>query len=264
MHIADIRDPDVDPETWQRWERFHVHRADVRKWAELRAVFDAVGACDFVFANAGAATGDYEFLDDQYDDQGRLAEPQYGDLLTNAHGCLNTIKLAWHSMRKHGRAGSIVLTTGTPAYMPEHSLPVWSSSQAAHVGLVRSLRHHVGRDHITINAVAAHATITRMLMYDLAVPMIHAGTPVSSPEHVALALVFSATARQTRRVDVYGREPDSLRDTPGRWHGRVIVAWGDRYIELEERMADLREQCFGAETLAMFRKQQEVTDMRGE
>ena len=114
VHIVDIRDPDEDNDTWKKWERFHVHKADVRNWTKLRAVFGAVGACDFVFANAGAATGDHEFLEDNYDDEGNLAEPQYGDLLTNAHGCMNTIKLAWHNMRTHKRAGSIVITTGDP------------------------------------------------------------------------------------------------------------------------------------------------------
>jgi NAD(P)-dependent dehydrogenase (short-subunit alcohol dehydrogenase family) len=132
------------------------------------------------------------------------------------------------------------------------------------IGFVRAMRSMLRPMDITINAVAPAATITKLLPADLAAPIIKAGLPVSSAEFVGLAVVFSATASETRRVETYGREPDDTLAVSGRWHGRTILTLGDRYTELEESTADLRDGWFGKENARLTKMQQAATDFRGE
>lgn len=130
------------------------------------------------------------------------------------------------------------------------------------VGLVRALRSTIKLDNITINAVAPAATITNLLPQDLAAPIIAAGLPVSSAHFVGLALVYSATAREERRVEAYGKEKEGEGGGGGRWNGRVILTLGDRYTELEEGIARTRGEWFGGWNTEMTRLQQAATDFR--
>ena len=106
------------------------------------------------------------------------------------------------------------------------------------VGIVRSLRSLLICDGITINAVAPSATITKFLPEHLAKPIIAMGAPVSSAHTVALALVYSATAKEPRRVEAYGKDNDMENEKERRWNGRVILTLGDKYTELEEPYAN--------------------------
>lgn len=117
---------------------------------------------------------------------------------------------------------------------------------------------------ITINAVAPAATITKLLPKDLATPIIAAGLPVSSAHHVGLAVAYSAIAKETCRVESYGKDTEELATAPGRWNGRTILTLGDSYTEIEEPTAKLRLQWFGEYPTSMTRFQQTVTDFRGE
>ena len=85
---------------------------------------------------------------------------------------------------------------------------------------------------------------------------------MSTPEFVALALVHSATARQPRGVEAYGKEKETDILHEGRWNGRVIMTLGTRYTELEEPIAELRPVWFGKENLELTRAQQAATDPR--
>lgn len=130
------------------------------------------------------------------------------------------------------------------------------------VGLIRALRSVIVQDNITINGVAPAATITSLLPAHLAAPIMAQGLPVSSAHFVGLALVHSATASQSRRVEVYGKETEVQKWTTERWNGRVILTLGETYTELEEPIADLRSFWFGRENLELTRKQQAATDFR--
>jgi hypothetical protein len=125
---------------------------------------------------------------------------------------------------------------------------------------MRALRSTLPLDNITINAVAPAATITKLLPHNLAMPLMAAGLPVSSPDFVGLAVAYSATARQNRSVEPYGK--DSNDDTPGPWNGRAILTLGDTYTELEEPIARLRPQWFGQENTHLTKLQQTATDFR--
>lgn len=134
VHNVDVKrpGPEHDDDEWGGWANYHVHLADVTEWAQLRAAFDAAGVPDFVFANAGGPVGaeDETFFDDHLDDQGRLAEPQYDNMAVNTRGTVATVKLAWSSMRKAKKEGSIVITGASLGYFPEQGLPIWSSAQS--------------------------------------------------------------------------------------------------------------------------------------
>ena len=114
----------------------------------------------------------------------------------------------------------------------------------------------------TINAVAPAATITKLLPKDLAKPIIAAGAPVSSAHHVRLAIAFSAVASQPHQVEGYGKDTPEAIGCQGRWNGRVILTLGDKWTELEEPIADLRQQWFGKWNTDMTTFQQRLTDMR--
>lgn len=116
------------------------------------------------------------------------------------------------------------------------------------------------RDNITINAVAPAATITPLLSQEFIAPIVKAGLPISTADFVARALVFSATAGEARCVEAYGKDrylADGVIEP--RWNGRVIMTLGDRYTEIEEPIANLREAWFGAENTSLTWAQQAAT-----
>jgi hypothetical protein len=88
------------------------------------------------------------------------------------------------------------------------------------------------------------------------------GLPVSNADFVGRALVYSATARQAKRVEVYGKEKEADAFVEERWNGRVILTLGDSYTELEEPISELRPFWFGRENLRLTRLQQAATDFR--
>lgn len=128
--------------------------------------------------------------------------------------------------------------------------------------MIRALRSVMIKDGITINGVAPAATQTKLLPADLAASIRALDLPVSNADFVGLALVYSATARQARRVEVYGKEAETDLWADERWNGRVIFTLGDRYTELEEPISDLRRFWLGEENLELTRRQQAATDVR--
>ena len=89
--------------------------------------------------------------------------------------------------------------------------------------------------------------------------MTAAKLPMSSARFVALALVFSATAYEDRRVEVYANDGDLRHPTPQRWNGRVIVTLGDTYTEVEESLADLCPSWLGERNTELIRAMQAAT-----
>lgn len=103
-----------------------------------------------------------------------------------------------------------------------------------------------------------------MLPWSYAVPMLRAGIVICSADDVAKALVFSATAQETRRVEIYGKEDQSELAKPGRWNGRVILQLGESFLEIEEGLCDLRDSgsWIGPEYLKSIKQSQALTDWR--
>lgn len=73
--------------------------------------------------------------------------------------------------------------------------------------------------------------------------------------------MYSATAKQT---ETSGPEMDGAKDgVESRWNGKVIVTLGDRYMEVEEPIADARPVWLGEEATRVIGAQLDAMDSRG-
>ena len=245
-------------------------------WADLSRIFLGIGHIDMVFANAGI-TETVPFLEDELpvDGVGMLLEPTYPILDLNLRAVLNVIRLSWSIMKRQSEGGSIVLTASLAAYASVIGYPLYSASKAAvsrpsqpfftgwHysfptmlilplpqlIALVRSLRPLTPAANITLNAVAPSMTSTPLVPQELVDAFVANHLPVGTADSVALALVYSATVKQSRRFDAYGLEKDDAEDVgESRWNGRVIVTSGDRYMEAEGPLAASRPVWLGEES----------------
>ncbi|KAI0516778.1 NAD(P)-binding protein [Xylaria bambusicola] len=260
VHILDRYEPADEVGNWREWPNTHFHTCNVTNWPQLRDVMTSLGPFHMAFANAGLAEK-FDYFADEFDSEGKLQLPDNSLLNVNLWGVLYTVKLAWSLMRRHSIHGSIVITASTTGYAPEAALPVYSAGKFALVGLVRSLRHNTVMDHITINAVAPAGTLTPLIA-DQVAPLKELGVIFGKPEVAGLALVYSATAMQDRRVEPYGRDREADIWKTERWNGRIIYVLGDTFTELEEPTADLRPFWFGKENHRLTRSQQAATDIR--
>ena len=118
------------------------------------------------------------------------------------------------------------------------------------------------QDNITINGVAPTCTLTPILPASVSDPVREAGLPLSAPETVGLALIYSATAQEIRPVEKYGKDQDIGSSYKGRWNGRVILTLGDQFLELEGPRTDFHATWLGAEASRLMKAQQAATDSR--
>ncbi|EMD59096.1 hypothetical protein GGP41_000426 [Bipolaris sorokiniana] len=253
---------DINPPPGEQPEGIEFYQCDISSWASLLGAFQYAGNIDIAVSNAGVSE-EVDYFADTFDHStGGLIEPEYQVLDINLRAVANFIKLSISHFRRRACQGSIVITSSATAYAPEQSLPVYSGSKLALVGIMRALRSLLANDNITINCVAPAATITSLLPQHLADPIIAAGLPVSSADFVGLAVVYSATATQQHTVELYGKDSLSQAKKPCRWNGRTILTLGDRYTELEGPIASLRTKWFGLENTELTRLQQAATDFR--
>ncbi|KAL4904875.1 hypothetical protein BDW74DRAFT_178447 [Aspergillus multicolor] len=239
VHILDTNPP---PEP--KPDKLNFHSCNITSRSSLLSIFTSIGAVDYVFANAGVSESTNYFVDTFDSNGGRKSRA--------------TMSL----MSTYVAEGSIVVTSSATAYAPEQSLPVYAAGKSALIGLIRSLRSVIMQDSITINGVAPAATVTSLLPPHLAAPIMAAGLPVSTAHFVGLALLYSATATQARKVEVYGKEEDKDLYREERWNCRVTLTLGDSYTELEEGISDLRPWWFGRGNLGCTRMQKTATDCR--
>jgi len=236
-------------------------RCDITDWKSLRNVFATMKHIDIAVANAGVSQ-ECDYFEDTFDANGELEEPRYAVIEVNYRAVLNFVKLSLSAFRKQAPGSSLVITSSATAYSPEQSLPVYSATKTALIGLVRALRPSIHLYGATINAVAPAATITKLLPANLAAPIMKAGAPVSDAHHVGLAVAYSAVATQSRQVEGYGLDTNERIGSPGRWNGRVILTLGDKWTELEGPISDLKDSWLGAENVKLTAFQQKLTDMR--
>ena len=144
----------------------------------------------------------------------------------------------------------------------EQELTVYLVCRLQLIGVMRALRSMLPDDNISINAVAPAAVATKLLGQELAEMLTAAGIPVSTPRFVALAIVFSATARQEDRVEDYGKDKPGT--GAGKWNGRTIFTLGEEYTELEEGISRLKPQWLGKKNTAVMETQQALSDDNGQ
>ena len=84
--------------------------------SRFKAAEEHYGKIDHVFANAGIAPT-INLLEDDLDEDGDLAPPNLRTLDVNLTGCLYTVKLGIHYLRKNSAGGSIVITASGSSFM---------------------------------------------------------------------------------------------------------------------------------------------------
>jgi NAD(P)-dependent dehydrogenase (short-subunit alcohol dehydrogenase family) len=82
----------------------------------FKAAEEQYGKIDHVFANAGIAPT-INLLEDDLDEEGDLAPPNLRTVDVNLTGCLYTVKLGIHYLRKNSAGGSIVITASASSFM---------------------------------------------------------------------------------------------------------------------------------------------------
>ncbi|KAI1138330.1 short chain dehydrogenase reductase [Hypoxylon sp. FL0543] len=255
------KEPGPSPLGLVREDAIRWHNCDITDWTALQNIFKVLGHVDIAVANAGVSQ-EVDYFADVLDDNGDLIEPQYRVIDVNYRAVLNFTKLALSRFAKQKPGSSLVITCSATAYSAEHSLPVYSATKTALIGLIRAMRPSIAKYGATINGVAPAATISKLLPKNLAAPIIQAGAPVSSAYHAGLAVAFSAVGTQQRQVELYGRDDPETAKSSGRWNGRIILTLGDRWTELEEPIAALKPQWFGAYNTEKTAFQQVLTDTR--
>ncbi|KAI1208433.1 short chain dehydrogenase reductase [Annulohypoxylon truncatum] len=250
-------------------------QTDISSWSSLVDAFSTItcrycATIDIAIANAGVGEhGTYLqqcFRPAPLESAGWSAlkaerHPNYPEIAINLQGTMDFIMLAARVMKGQTDGGSIVITTSATAYVPEYSLPVYCATKAALTNLIRTLRTTLPLHNIAISGVAPSATESSTLPPDLAAPIMATGLPVSTARHVGLAVVYSATASQSRRVEDYGKDSEAT-DSGGRWNGRVIHTISDTFTEVEEMLIQTRPQWWGERNIELARKQQTATDLR--
>jgi NAD(P)-dependent dehydrogenase (short-subunit alcohol dehydrogenase family) len=132
-----------------------------------------------VFANAGIAPT-ISLLEDDVDSNGDLLPPNLKTIDVNLHGCLYTVKLGIHHIRKNPTGGSIVITASGSSFtrfpatdystcclkslISTHTHHITATTKHAVLGLMRSLTGHLHPNlPIRINAIAPSWTDTGIL-----------------------------------------------------------------------------------------------------
>jgi NAD(P)-dependent dehydrogenase (short-subunit alcohol dehydrogenase family) len=92
----------------------------------FKAAENQYGRIDHVFANAGVSMTT-TFLEDDVDENGDLLPPNLKTMNVNLIGCLYTVKLGIHHLRKDSRDSSIVVTASGSSFTrfptPDYSTP---------------------------------------------------------------------------------------------------------------------------------------------
>ncbi|KAH7385222.1 hypothetical protein DE146DRAFT_194072 [Phaeosphaeria sp. MPI-PUGE-AT-0046c] len=139
------------------------YKTDVTSWKNQLEMFKAAekeyGKIDHVFANAGIRPT-ITLLEDDVDENGDLLPPKMDTLNVNLTGCLYTVKLGIHYLKKNPNGGSIVITASGSSFA-RFPATDYTTSKHAVLGLLRALHPQL---HpllpIRINAIAPSWTQT--------------------------------------------------------------------------------------------------------
>ncbi|KAE8167334.1 hypothetical protein BDV40DRAFT_295918 [Aspergillus tamarii] len=145
---------------------------DVSSWESQTAVFEKVyaeqGRIDIVFANAGI-TEKGSLLPAKHDGNEGPPKPNLATLNVNLVGAIYTVHLAIHYMYKNATSdptassnGLIVCTASNAGLYPFPMAPMYATTKAGVVNLVRSLARPLAAEKIRINALAPAVIATNI------------------------------------------------------------------------------------------------------
>lgn len=130
------------------------HRVDVTDLGALRAVVDAIGVPDLVFANAGIAMGGptHELTRQHWD---RVIE-------VNLNGVVNTVLAVYPGMVARGSGHLVVTASGVGLAAPPFVTP-YAATKHAVVGLALGLRPEAALHGVRVTVVCPGAVETPIL-----------------------------------------------------------------------------------------------------
>lgn len=102
----------------------------------------------------------------RHDDVSIPAAPDLSVIDVNVKGAVNSAYLAQHFFRKntHVKGGCLVITASAGGLYPTPSIPVYSATKHATVGLMRSIAHTAhARDNIRVNCLCPGTVATGIL-----------------------------------------------------------------------------------------------------
>ncbi|KAK3381034.1 hypothetical protein B0H63DRAFT_494957 [Podospora didyma] len=213
-------------------ERVLFRKTDVSSWSDLLALFEAgwkkFGSLDIVLANAGInEIGN--MLEDKYDSEtGQLQPPSLQTLNVNLLGVIYTTKLAVHYFAKQpDKKFQLVLTGSAACFLDTPPLWTYEASKAGVMGLMRSLRTQLPKNHnVTINIVAPWLTKTGMLKEEFL--SVWGDLPANEPIGVARALLLPAVRPEMNGTSLFvaGHQitdfEEGLTKTQPQWMGEQL------------------------------------------
>lgn len=129
MYILDKKAPSA---SIQLASSIHYIQCDVSSWSEQVQAFKQAGDVDILLACAAVGEGGRNYFADETDAAtGELMDPGLPVLDVVYEGVLRSVKLALSSMRRTGKAGSVVLVSSAAAYSPEVNIPIYSATKLA-------------------------------------------------------------------------------------------------------------------------------------
>ncbi|KAL1961704.1 hypothetical protein VTN77DRAFT_1308 [Rasamsonia byssochlamydoides] len=232
--IADVMDSDGEAlqERLGR-KRARYVRANVTVWAEMVDLFETAreafnnGRIDIAIANAGLMERT-NFLDENLDEEGKLAEPNYAVVDVNLKGALNTTKLALHYFKKNigPPGGALVLVSSISGYFGGRDVLQYKASKHGVIGVMRGTAGHAADIGAHVTAIAPYMTQTQMTS-GFSKDWLDAGIPSNKPEDVAEAICLAAA------------DP-SL-------NGCTLWVTGGKITEVEKPLMNLASQWLGEE-----------------
>jgi NAD(P)-dependent dehydrogenase (short-subunit alcohol dehydrogenase family) len=173
------------------------------------AAWEAVGAVDFAFLNAGVATGTNEIA--------ALPDEAYRRALgANVDGVVFGVRRMAQVMEP---GSSIVATASLAGLLPMALDPVYTLTKHAVVGFVRAVAPQLAERGIRINALCPGFADTPIVDDELRAWVAEQGLPLIPPERVAEAALAAARSEETGQAWVVqpGREPlvYEFRGVPG-------------------------------------------------
>lgn len=225
--------------------RFLFQKCDITSWREQSAAFAAgiarFGTIDHCFVNAGINEYKDQIFTDQYDNEGKLQEPDRRTINIDLDSAVDTVKLAVHYMRQRQR-GTIVLTASMAGYLASQGAPLYSAAKHGIVGLMRALKNDTATLGVSISVVAPGITLTDIIagrnldesLSHWATRMREHGVAINEPADVAVAVAF-------------------LFQGGMKSNGRGLLIQAGRFFDVEAAIARSRSTWMGSEMLQLFR-----------
>ncbi|KAF1938703.1 NAD(P)-binding protein [Clathrospora elynae] len=165
-HGGNVFASDVNPLPEPEASSVPFMKVNVTSWKEQLEMFKAAeqqyGKIDHVFANAGILPT-ISLLEDDVDENGDLLPPKLDTVNVNFTGCMYTVKLGIHYIKKNPNGGSIVMAASASSFM-RFPRTDYTTAKHAVLGLLRSLHSQLyPKLPIRINAIAPSWTDTGII-----------------------------------------------------------------------------------------------------